>query len=349
MNLLEIYSDFLIYQLSSASATSLSRALDYKISHDKITRFLNSEELASPKLWAVVKPLVRERQDENGVLIIDDSISEKPYTDESEINAWHFSSAKKRCLKGIQIQSLLVNYGEVTLPIGYEIIKKNEIYVDKKSGKLKRKSEVTKNELCREMFLTAIHNNVPFAYILGDSWFGAKETMELIHLKKKSFIFSVKSNRLVALSKDDYKNGIFKKISDLNLGELNSKIVYLKALNFAVLLGQKVFKNKDGSSGTLYLVSNDIALNTESIFEIYKRRWKIEEYHQSIKQNTSLSKSPTKSERTQRSHIFCSIYAFVKLEQLKFKKKLNHYQLRSQLLVKAMQAAARQLFLAQSS
>ena len=349
MDLLEIYSDFLIYQLSSASATSLSRALDYKISHDKITRFLNSDELSSKKLWTLVKPVVREQQDEEGVLIIDDSISEKPYTDASEINAWHFSSAKKRCLKGIQIQSLLVNYGEATLPIGYEIIKKNEIYYDKKTGKTKRKSAVTKNELCREMILTALHNQVSFKYILGDSWFGAKETMELIHSKKKSFIFSVKSNRSVALSKDDYKKGIFKQISDLELGELNSKIIYLKGMNFPVLLGQKVFKNKDGSSGTLYLVSNDIALNSESIFEIYKRRWKIEEYHQSIKQNTSLSKSPTKSERTQRSHIFCSIYAFVKLERLKLKKKLNHYQLRTQLLLKAIQAAAQQFFLIQNT
>ncbi|MDN3508423.1 MAG: hypothetical protein P0S93_00055 [Candidatus Neptunochlamydia sp.] len=36
-----------------------------------------------------------------GVLIIDDTIEEKTYTDENEIICWHFSHAKGRCIKGI--------------------------------------------------------------------------------------------------------------------------------------------------------------------------------------------------------------------------------------------------------
>ena len=31
-----------------------------------------------------------------GVLILDDSIEEKPYTDENEIVAWHHSHAKRK-------------------------------------------------------------------------------------------------------------------------------------------------------------------------------------------------------------------------------------------------------------
>jgi hypothetical protein len=55
------------------------------MSHDKITRFLSEKELNSSELWRLVKPLVREIEDEDsGVLIIDDTIEEKPYTDDSE-------------------------------------------------------------------------------------------------------------------------------------------------------------------------------------------------------------------------------------------------------------------------
>jgi hypothetical protein len=37
-------------------------------------------------VWRLVKPMVRNLEDEEeGVLIIDDTIEEKPYTDESEL------------------------------------------------------------------------------------------------------------------------------------------------------------------------------------------------------------------------------------------------------------------------
>jgi hypothetical protein len=36
-------------------------------------------------LWQVVKPYVRQIEQANGVIIIDDSIAEKPYTDENDI------------------------------------------------------------------------------------------------------------------------------------------------------------------------------------------------------------------------------------------------------------------------
>jgi len=38
-------------------------------------------------------------------LIIDDTIEEKPYTDENEIICWHFSHAKGRCIKGVNLLS----------------------------------------------------------------------------------------------------------------------------------------------------------------------------------------------------------------------------------------------------
>jgi hypothetical protein len=52
------------------------------ISHDKITRFLSAEDFTSTDLWQLVKPHVRLIQSEEAVLIIDDSIEEKLYTDQ---------------------------------------------------------------------------------------------------------------------------------------------------------------------------------------------------------------------------------------------------------------------------
>jgi hypothetical protein len=86
-DLLELYSDYLLSTFSHATATGLSKLTNGEVSHEKITRFLSEKELDSPALWRSVKPLVRELEDEaSGVLIIDDTIEEKPYTElESEL------------------------------------------------------------------------------------------------------------------------------------------------------------------------------------------------------------------------------------------------------------------------
>ncbi len=96
-NVLDIYTDYLICQNKYATATGLSDLLSGDISHDKITKYLNSVDLGSKELWKYAKPQIRKHEDsQSGVLILDDSIEEKPYTDENEIVAWHHSHAKGR-------------------------------------------------------------------------------------------------------------------------------------------------------------------------------------------------------------------------------------------------------------
>ena len=81
--LLDIYSDYLIAQNHYATATGLSELLDGEISHDKITRFLNSKETTSKDIWEYIKPEIRKiEHPTGGVLILDDTIEEKSYTDE---------------------------------------------------------------------------------------------------------------------------------------------------------------------------------------------------------------------------------------------------------------------------
>ena len=106
--LLDIYSDYLIAQNQYATAVGLSDLLEGRISHDKITRFLNGKEFASKELWEHIKPEIRKiEQDVGGVLILDDTIEEKTYTDESKIICWHYSHAKGRCVKGVNLGGLI--------------------------------------------------------------------------------------------------------------------------------------------------------------------------------------------------------------------------------------------------
>ena len=155
---------------------------------------------------------------------------------------------------------------------------------------------------------------------------------------KKNFIIGIKTNRLVCLMEGE-KKGQYQNLSAFSFKDGEKRIVCLKDCAFSVALITKIFKNEDGSTGTLYLVTNDLESSSDQIYEFYKKRWSIEEYHKFIKQNASLEKSPTKVVCSQRNHIFASIIAYCKLEFLKVKTCLNHFALKYKLLLKANQIA----------
>ena len=83
--LLDLYSDYLITSFSLATATGLSSLVDGSYSHDQITRFLGKERYDQKTYWATIKPTVRQVEREDGAVLIDDTIEEKPYTDENDI------------------------------------------------------------------------------------------------------------------------------------------------------------------------------------------------------------------------------------------------------------------------
>lgn len=127
-----------------------------------MTRFLSSEPKTSAALWCVVKPLVRAVENEEAVLIIDDSIEEKPSTVENELIAWHYDHSKDRSVKGLNFLTALYQAADVSLPIVFDPITKTQPSTDLKTKKLKRKSAITKNERYRLLLRVAMHNQVKF-------------------------------------------------------------------------------------------------------------------------------------------------------------------------------------------
>ena len=342
--LLELYSDYLISSFALITATGLSLLLDNEYSHDQITRFLSGDGYTSRDLWALVKPTVRAVETDDSSVLFDDTIQEKPHSDENEIIAWHFDHSKNRSVKGVNILNCLYNAGDVNLPLAFEIVHKDLQYCEIETKKLKRKSSITKNEHLREMLRVCQQNQLCYRYVLADTWFSSKENMIFIKVELgKEFVMPLKSNRTVALSLEDKRQGRFVRLDALPLEENTVLQVYIKGLSFPVVLAKQVFTNKDGSIGVLYLATSDLLLDYGRITTIYKKRWNVEVFHKSIKSNTGLARSPTHTVRTQSNHFFASIYAFFKLELLKVKHQLNHFALRSKLYIKALQASFAEL------
>ena len=114
---LELYSDYLISSFSQTTATGLSQLLDQAVSHDQVTRFLSGGDYGSRELWQLVKAVVRREERDDGVLIFDDTIQEKPSTDENEIITWHYDHSKSRTVKGVNILNALCHVNGVNIPV----------------------------------------------------------------------------------------------------------------------------------------------------------------------------------------------------------------------------------------
>jgi IS4 transposase len=139
-------------------------------------------------------------------------------------------------------------------------------------------------------------NRIEFRYVLNDVWYASALNMRYVKEKlQKEFIMPLKANRKVALSLEDKKRGAYEQVASVELEPGTVREVYLEQVEFPLLLVKQVFKNEDASEGVLYLVSSDVTLDHERLTTIYQRRWKVEEYHKSLKVNASLAKSPTKT------------------------------------------------------
>jgi hypothetical protein len=192
---LELYTDYLISTCGYATATGLSGMLEGEISHDKVTRFLSEREYTSKDLWREVKATVHKVERGDGVLIFDDTIQEKAWTDENEVMCWHFDHCKGWSVKGINLLNALYHSGEASIPVAFEVVRKPLQFCDVATRQVKRASEVTKNEQMREMIGTCVANHLKFRYVLMDSWFAASVNFEYIVRKKKHFIAVLKDNR----------------------------------------------------------------------------------------------------------------------------------------------------------
>ena len=70
--LLDIYSEYLISAFGQTTGTGMAELLGGSISHDQIQRLLSKERLGSAELWQIAKSYVRQIQQDDGVIIIED-------------------------------------------------------------------------------------------------------------------------------------------------------------------------------------------------------------------------------------------------------------------------------------
>jgi len=340
----DMYINFTISSFEKIEMTKLSKLTGK--SHDIFTKhlLLNSSLDDDKRLWKSIKPFLREYENEDsGCIIIDDMLMHKPWTKANDVVCWHYDHVSQKMQKGI----LMLNFHYtdntgISIPLGYEIITKTEDVWSEEYQKNIKKSLFSKNEIMQDKLDILHHNNVvKYKYILFDKWFASIKNLVFIEEElNKKFVCPIKSNRKIALTLEEKNKGKYVNISTIDIEGGSSRLIYLEGYEKPLKLIKQVVKNGDDDESTyLYLVTNDINLSFNEVLEIYKRRWKIEEYHKSLKQNLKIEHSPTKVEISQRNHINLAVLGFIKLEKLRLNYKMNHFAIKEKIYIEALKVA----------
>ena len=336
----DLYSDYLVVNQGQATATRLSALLEGHFSHDRLTRSLTQADYGSAQLWQLVKPFVHQVAQPDGVLVVDDSVEEKPYSQPNDLIGYHYDHTKGRSVKGLNQLTALYHSQGTSLPVGYHLIKRTKTVPGRKGPK--KVSEQTKQHLFRDLIRQAVSNHIPFEYVLADSWYASVENINYLINRGKKFIVALKTNRHVALSALDNQQGQHQPMSELDWEETTQHRVWLAGVDTALSLTRLVFEHQDDRRGTLYLITSDLTVGAAQIESTYRLRWKVEEFYKSIKSNTGYAASPAHRVRSQSNHLFLSMVAFVKLEAIKVMTRLNHFALKAKLTQNALKHSWRQ-------
>ena len=96
---LDLYTDFLITQNHLAKATSCSSLIDHKVKHGTFTRALSIRNYDSVYLWKENTKIVKNHSNDEGFLIVDNSVIHKSYSKVNEIVNYHYDHAVGKPVK----------------------------------------------------------------------------------------------------------------------------------------------------------------------------------------------------------------------------------------------------------
>ena len=296
---LSLYSSFLIGNQNRYSGVELSKVAD-NMAHDSVSRWLSRFTFKPQELWNQVKDLVNPKA---GYLVIDDTTLDKRYSRENELAKLQYSGDVHGLVNGINVVNLLWTDEDRCIPVDYRIYQKDT------DGK-------TKNDLFTELLKKAVKRGFSPLYVLFDSWYSSLENLKFIRSQGLKFICNLKSNRIVSCDR------VHISISDLSLSNKQVRKVWLKGFG-QILVCKVVATNGD----ITYLATNDLSLTDYGEFTgHFQQRWNVEEFHRGLKQTTGIEKCYSTKAQSQKTHIFASFVAFVRLEAVRISESISWYE-----------------------
>lgn len=174
--------------------------------------------------------------------------------------------------------------------------------------------------------------------MLFDSWYASVSNLKLVVRLGLSFVTTLKSNRLVSLSKEEgyihlekiewsevqLKGGIVVKLKELPFLVRLFKIVAtngIALINFLEWVITNAHSSDRPGEATMHTVQQENGV-----------RWQVEQFHRELKQLTGTETCQCRKARSQRNHIACCYHAWLSLKAAAGKVGKSLYRTQSDLL-----------------
>lgn len=296
----EDYITFLVATPAPGTATEMALCQPDRPdapAHDAFTRLLHRLEPDPETLWREVQPLVPPA----GVLVIDDTVLDKPFAQHMGLVDWHWSGRHRRIVRGINLVTALWTDGDGLWPCDYRL-------VDRAAG------DGTKNDHCQQLLRTAHARGLRPRCVLFDEWYSGKDNLKVVRGLGWTFLCQVRRNRRV--NPDRTGNRPIEQCAVAATGT----VVHVEGFGLV-----KAFRIVAKDGDTEYWITNDLTMDADRRLELAELAWGIEEYHRGLKQHTAVDRCQTRQSKAQRNHIGLALRAFVRLEWHRFTTGITWY------------------------
>jgi len=266
-------------------------------SHDAFTRLLQRLEPDPETLWTEAQTQIDLN---TGILVLDDSTLEKPYSPFNALLYRHWSGKQKAVVEGINLITLLWTDGVRCVPVDYRVFDKD------RDGK-------TKNDHFAEMLLKASERGFNPELVCFDSWYASVENLKLVRALGWHFLTRLKSNRQIRV-----RQGKLQTVSEAGLCGGNGTLVWLKGFGEI-----KVFRVRATDGTSEYWATSLIRMSEPEREKFALSAWRIEMYHRGLKQQCLIERAQCRRLRPVLNHIGLCIRAFVRLESHCYREKLS--------------------------
>lgn len=311
----EDYINFIIATPRDVTATEAERVQPESTNapaHDAFTRLLQRLEPDAETLWDEAKTQIDFK---SGILVLDDSTLEKPYSEFNALVYRHWSGKQKEVVSGINLITLLWTDGVRCVPVDYRVFDKD------RDGK-------TKNDHFAEMLLNAFERGFDPAMVCFDSCYASIDNLKLVRSLGWHFLTRLKANRQIRVS-----GGKLQAVSEAGLCGGDGTVCWLKGFGEI-----KVFRVRATNDASEYWATS-LPEMTEAERETQaKATWRIEMYHHGLKQQCLIERAQCRRLRPVLNHINLCLRAFVRLESHCYRERVSWIQAKTSIIRDAVRA-----------
>ena len=237
------------------------------------------------------------------VLVIDDSLYERPCSKKVELSAWQFDHVEHVCKKGFRFLTVGWADGFSFIPLMFRLVssRKTQTVVkdyDKRTMAYRRRVNALKKMTDSAIEFLEKAKSLGAQYVTCDSWFGNPKTIRQIKDLGYDVVSHIKSNYLYCFDNGLYKAKYIQKHLDRSkewcdlsgAKNINSDIEVLGSAKVSFkkdhdplrLLFCRLRESKNPDEIAI-IACTDMTLSSVEILELYAKRWSIEVFFKTCK------------------------------------------------------------------